>query len=217
MYMGNGAESAYINSTNLTDHLCTKLAAEGSGNNTVAYLTACYKRIVTRESTIHSEVRSEFQSCKSQCVSFIVTALMNPEMFGDNSVNACSDLLQVLSEDASSAITNLMRDVAAELAEQGSLAEVVHELTKRCYDQLNKSVDDAMRNPANMMRMMGQPPIHSVMDSTALPMTALMSLARSDKRIARAITQAPSFQVRLGCCVCAACVLGLRVTGVPCM
>jgi len=190
----NGA-SAFLNSSNLTDYICSKLAAEESGNNTVSYLTACYKRIATREGTIHADVRQEFLSCKSQCVSFIVTALMNPEMFGYNSANSCSDLLQVLSDDASPAVAYLMKDVAAELSEQGSLTEVALDLTKRCYDLLNKSVDEALRNPQNMMRMMGQPPIHSCLENVSQPMTALCVLARSDKRIARAMVQAPSFHV----------------------
>ena len=63
---------------------------------------------------------------------------MNPDMFGANSVNACSDLLQVLGEDASTAVTSMMRDIAAELADQDSLVEVMHELTRRCYDQVRK-------------------------------------------------------------------------------
>ena len=194
-YVGSGDDTQLLNSSNVADYICTRLAQEEAGNNSVHYLVSCYKRIISRESTILSEVQAEFLSCKTQCVSFLVTALVNPDMFGENSANSCTDLLQLLGDDTSSAWSNLMRDLAAELATQDALTSIVHELAKRCYDQLNAGVDQALRNPVEMMRMMGQPPMHSVLDTVTQPLTALCALARSDKRVARALTQVPMFRV----------------------
>ena len=187
--------AAFLNSSTLTENVGSRLSMEGLGSNTVNYLIGAYKRIISKETHIHVDIRDEFMSCKSQCISFLATSLQNPDMFGDNSVNSCSDLLIILGEDASPSINILVRDLAAELSEQNVLKETVDDLLKLCYDLLNVAYDAAMRsNPMQMLMGALGPTVHSIMDDISRPLTALCSLSR-DKRIASLMTQASMFRL----------------------
>lgn len=64
-------------------------------------------------------------SCRKQIVTFLVSSLTEPDIFGPNSETALADLYQLLSTDNSGMMPTLLKDLADELSEQNALESVL--------------------------------------------------------------------------------------------
>jgi hypothetical protein len=184
-YIGSAANkdvTEYINHTNVSEIVCTLLSEDTVMGGAVGYLIASYKRLLDKENTVADRVREDLISCRSQVVSFITSALGEPEIFGGNSQTAIADFYQYLCDDTSPAATGLLREISEELHKQGIMTDVVTQLVELCFMGLGA--------PTAMGQMQGP---RSILDNVTPALAPLKALARGDKRMAREIALSARF------------------------
>ena len=184
-YIGSAANkdvTEYINHTNVSEIVCTLLSEDTVMGGAVGYLIASYKRLLDKENTVADRVREDLISCRSQVVSFITSALGEPEIFGGNSQTAIADFYQYLCDDTSPAATGLLREISEELHKQGIMTDVVTQLVELCFMGLGA--------PTALGQMQGP---RSILDNVTPALAPLKALARGDKRMAREIALSARF------------------------
>jgi ubiquitin conjugation factor E4 B len=177
-------EGEEINSHNISEVICSILTEQSfsDSNGAIGYLTGCYRRLLSKEGSLVTEkIREDFNGCKRQLVSFIASSMMVPEMFDQNSVNAVEQFAKFLLNSGDTQISmlnSLLRDLAEELTQQGSLEDIIGKVLD--------IVVAAMTTP---------PPtgIRSVMDDYASIISTIKRLVSCDKRVAAAIAQHGKF------------------------
>lgn len=117
--------------------------------------------------------------CRKQIVSFVVSALGDVDVFGENSHNSSMNLLLVLSAVGDGSgnefmlKTSFVQDVTEELHSQSGFEAVALSLLGMCYEGLNTTAV-----PMNIM----SPPL-SILDSLHQPaLSVLLLLFQADKR-----------------------------------
>jgi hypothetical protein len=134
----------FINTTNLSMLMFSRLSENREMFGAVSYLCGCYKRLVAKEAatsvpkvkedlTKYSRTKLRLTvivylfifSCRGQVVSFLASCLGVPDMFESNSANSVGDLHVLLTEEATAPVMNsLLRDLADELDKQDYLHDV---------------------------------------------------------------------------------------------
>lgn len=64
--------------------------------------------------------------CKQIIISFVVSSLLCPEMFEENSSNSLDDLITILCEDNNPLISKILGELIEELQKQDSLHQVIY-------------------------------------------------------------------------------------------
>mmetsp|Transcript_22473 Transcript_22473/g.32803 ORF Transcript_22473/g.32803 Transcript_22473/m.32803 type:complete len:1051 (+) Transcript_22473:62-3214(+) len=169
-----------ITPSNLSEFVIMRMM---DGNNIglggcVGYITACYRRLVQKQSSCSDKIKDDLSSCKEQIVSFLASAVNEPDIFGQSGL---SDLLKILGQAGGDVvITTLMREFADEMTNHGSFDEVSKNMIVMCYEGLD---------PTSAFPMT----VRSVFDDITEPMSALITLVRADKRYAAAVTSSQVF------------------------
>ena len=114
-----------VDLSTISEVICLRLTERTENGGAVGYLASCFKRLQQKSSTSSDQrLKDDLDLCKKQIISFIVSSLSTPDMFGDNSVRSIADLLQVITSERSSTSNQLLKEVADELVEQTSFDEV---------------------------------------------------------------------------------------------
>lgn len=189
-----GAELAVpgdlLHANNLSEVICTRLTGRAD-IDAVSYLTAAYKRLAVKESTSMDAIREQLVQCKKQLASFLVSCLSVPEMFEEASANSLQDFAKFIAEDISPAGTILLKEVVDEMQAQDCLSTVASSLADLLFARLNPVAAPA----APSVFMMASRPPRSVLDDFAPQLALLKALCR-DKRLAKALAEAPGFTAR---------------------
>ena len=99
-------EDTLLNSRNLNDVVIMFLTCGGGeeSNGAIGYLVSCFRRLIQKEASVSDKIRDEFLrfvlllcclflillallSCKRLLVSFVATALTEPDLFGPSGLN----------------------------------------------------------------------------------------------------------------------------------
>lgn len=111
--------------SSISEVICLRLTERTEVGGAVGYLASCFKRMQQKSNTSSDQrLKEDLEQCKKQIISFIVSSLSTPDMFGDNSSQSITDLLRFLSSERSSTSGQLLKDIAEELVEQASFEEV---------------------------------------------------------------------------------------------
>lgn len=171
---------------NLSELVCIKLSTPCVSSNTsaVVYLYQCYKRLVTKEESSPSEVvRRDLGECRKQVISFTVSALVDVDIFDENSRNSAADLLILLGAESGGDImhkTTFLRLVTEELQTQGGFAAVAAKLIGMCFEGLNTTPPTFPNSP----------PL-SMFDNYTPPLSALLLLFQADKAYLKFLAAPP--------------------------
>lgn len=171
-----------INSNNISQVICNRLleADLRDHNGAVGYLTGCYKRLLAKEATLPSEsIRKDFNECIQQTVSFFISSLAQPDVFGANTASSHSQFYQLLGAGDESVIpASLVRRVVLELDSeilQSLLSTVITNLTRPPGPQFNG--------------------FRSVLEDHSTETNVLLALLRADKKVAQIVVKLPNFRV----------------------
>lgn len=184
-YIGSAVNkdvTEYINHTNVSEIVCTLLSEDSVIGGAVGYLIGSYKRLLDKENTVADRVREDLISCRSQVVSFITSALGEPEIFGINSQTAIADFYQYLCDDTSPSASGLLREISEELHKQGIMTDVVTQLAELSFIGLGA--------PTALGQIQGP---RSILDNVTPALAPLKAMARGDKRMAREIALSARF------------------------
>lgn len=166
-----------------------RLPGDGGNSGAIPYLFSCFKRLADKEGTCAAEHKDGLDKAKTTIVNYAASALTVPELFGANSLNSKNDLFSLLCEDASPVFQAFMASVAAELAEQETLGEIVESLLEVCRNKLDTAV-----MPSGPGAMFRHGPVRSVLDPHTLHVArALLMLCRSHKKAAVEVATSPCF------------------------
>lgn len=184
IYINPGSDSDMINSSNVSEVICNILVDKDLSDvgGAVGYLVACYRRLVSKEGALASEkIREDYNSCKKQIISLIVTSISEPDMFGHNSADSIQSLYKLLrSEDVGAVSINIiLRDVVEELSQQGIMIDVMRKLIDIAYTSLTMPL-----RPGTL---------RSMLDDTSGVVNSIMTLARLDKRVGAAFIECSNF------------------------
>lgn len=123
-------DDSLLTTKNLNDVVIMYLASGGEANGAISYLVSCFRRLIQKESTVSDKLREEYQrlvtssifiyciySCRKLLVSFVATALTEPDIFGPSGL---SDLMKQLGYGLGGGSTDpvlvfLMKDLVDEL------------------------------------------------------------------------------------------------------
>jgi hypothetical protein len=177
--MGELCADSLLTESNMSELICMRLMGEAVPNGAAGYLGACYKRCQTREASATSDLlAAQLGQCRKQFVSFVSSALREPDTFEDNSVSSRADLLLFISTDLSSSSTLLLKEVVEDLQKENSFDVVTEDLLILCYNGLETGIPSEKR---------------SLNDDYQSPLTALLTLAKADKKIAHVLALCSKF------------------------
>lgn len=168
-----------------------RLLGDGGSSGAISYLLACFKRLADKEGTCAAEHKDGLDKAKTTIVNYAASALTVPELFGANSQNSKADLFSLLCEDATPVFQSFMANVAAELAEQETLGEIVESLLELSRNKLDTAV-----MPSGLGAMFRHGPVRSILDPHTLHVArALQMLCRSHKKAAMEVATNPCFSL----------------------
>jgi len=135
-------KDSLINTANINELMCERLASGTEIGGAVGYIAGCYKRLLLKLKDYSNDLQcEELNKCKTYLVCYLATTLepSNVDLFGDNSKNALNDLYVYLSNDMtmSNEKEALMKDLAAEIKDENILHNLVEVLCTKCFDALN--------------------------------------------------------------------------------
>lgn len=177
----SNTNEGFIGIQDVSELICTRLSSGTEMGGAVGYIAGCYKRLLIKikDCTIPAQ-SEELTKCKTEFISFLASALTNPDLFGVNSENASNDLYMYLSNDniPSNEKEALMKDLALEFDED-QVNMLVQSVCTTCFETLN------------VVPPLGVRSIFT--DLYSGPATALVALCKSDKRYAKAVAALPTF------------------------
>lgn len=184
-FMGNimnKSEERYLSSDCIAEMICAKLIGQVEIGGAVSYLNGCYKRLMAKEGTTCNDVKNELMNCKSQIISFMVSSLIEEDMFGENSINAIKDLYTVISNETSNALNGMLKDLCEELSRQDNLKSIVNKLLMISFEGLDAISSSGFR---------------SVMTDYSCATNVILALSRADRRYCKEILEFQFFSLGL--------------------
>ena len=179
-YMGDYCADEFLSSGNISEIICSRLSDGTEVGGALGYLFSCFKRHQMKlPSTANEMVKEELQQCGEQIISFMASALIDPEMFDQNSLNSASDFVNIMGSEGNLAIINeFVKRLAVELDKEHALEEVTAKVLNICFDGLDAAIPPKPR---------------SIDDPVNVYLNTLSHLASGDKRFARAISTYNAF------------------------
>lgn len=168
----------FLNESNISVVIFSRISGESEILSSVLYLSSCYKRLCDQEFKAE-KFKGDFDRCKKQIVSYIISSLSDPDIFDVKSQNSISDFCKIVSEGDNNSIS-LIKDVIDELIDQDSFDEVVNKVMMTSFERMSAY-------PTNRAR--------SFNDETNQSAKAIITLAKADKRVAKLIASLPCFHL----------------------
>eukprot|EP01038_Epipyxis_sp_PR26KG_P006656 gene6656-9137_t len=179
-YIGNNSKDELINTNNISDIICGRLADSSDIPNAITYLLSCYKRIQAKELSASDRVREWLFICKGQVVALISSCLSEPELF-ESANNSVNDFMTILVEDTSFGMNSLLKELIEELNKQEYINKVLSELFQICYDKLG--VIPNQTAPTNIFQ--APPQIRSILDNLTPIITTIKLLVGTDSKVGK--------------------------------
>ena len=132
-YISPGEGPPVLSSSNISEVICDRLSEESVFGGAVGYLSGCYKRIISKESGTDENTRNELAACRKQIVTFLASSLVEPDLFGANTINSLNDFHKLLLSDVGGAVPQLLKELADELSTQAAIEKVRMNLTSNIF------------------------------------------------------------------------------------
>jgi len=176
------SEERFLSSSCIAEMICAKLMGSVESGGAISYLFGCYKRLILKEGSSSDEVKEELQSCRSQIISFMVSSLIEEDMFGQNSLNSVKDLYLTITIDTSNALSPMLKELCEELTSQDNLTAIVNKLLSISFEGLDVTSASGFR---------------SVLTDYSAATSVVLALSRADKRYCKEICEFQYFSLGL--------------------
>lgn len=189
IYLGQpGSTDGLINSSNISELICTRLTSHTESGGAIGYLGNCYKRIQQKETSVSEKIREELISCRRQVVSFIVTSIVEDQMFGQNSENSIEDLIRLVNTPDFSGVSLLLKEFSDELSIQDTHDQVIHPIVTKSFESFEiPGVAMPGLLPGQLLPQISQVVARTVLDEFPPVFQALLLLISADKKFAKAV------------------------------
>ena len=128
-YISPGEGAPVLSSSNISEVICDRLSEDSMFGGAVGYLSGCYKRIISKESGTDENTRNELAASRKQIVTFLASSLVEPDLFGANTINSLNDFHQLLLSDVGGAVPQMLKELADELSTQCAIEKVIMHFT----------------------------------------------------------------------------------------
>ena len=174
------SEERFLSSSCIAEMICAKLMGSVESGGAISYLFGCYKRLIIKEGSSSDEVKEELQSCRSQIISFMVSSLIEEDMFGQNSLNSVKDLYLAITIDTSNALSPMLKELCEELTSQDNVTVIVNKLLSTSFEGLDVTSASGFR---------------SVLTDYSAATSVVLALSRADKRYCKEICEFQFFSL----------------------
>lgn len=174
------SDNKFLSGSNISEIICARLVGGKEFGGAVGYLIGCFKRFQLKETGSDDRLRQDLAACRKQVITFLASALIEPDAFGANSEDSLNDIYNHISTDVSGHIPPLLRELADELDAQDGLQSFTSSLILKAFEALNKK---SQPDPS----LMRGPPMLSVLDSHETTINLISLVCKSDKRYAKCI------------------------------
>lgn len=174
------SDERFLSSSCISEMICAKLMGSPENGGAISYLFGCYKRLLLKEGSSSDDVKEELKSCRSQIISFMVSSLIEEDMFGQNSINSVKDLYLTITTENSNALSPMLKELCEELCSHDNLTVIVSKLLLASFENLDVVSSSGFR---------------SVITDYSAAINVVLALSRADKRYSKEICEFQFFSL----------------------